>query len=124
MKTALRPNFWTFVNETEEVQAELIEIEIEAGIDVPNYLLVPEFAELIEDTDNDDIENNASDSKDHVFNLDLESLLNENTLKYNETGYLCFLSCKMFALPCSISHQRRTFSTLGQFLKLFHYYYI
>lgn len=41
MKTALRPNFWTFVNETEEVQAELIEIEIEAGIDVPNYLLVP-----------------------------------------------------------------------------------
>jgi hypothetical protein len=95
------------VNETEEVQAELIEIEIEAGIDVPNYLLVPEFAELIEDTDNDDIENNASDSKDHVFNLDLESLLNENTLKYNETEYFCFLSCKIFELPCSISHQQR-----------------
>jgi hypothetical protein len=35
---ALRLQLPTFINETEE---ESIEIEIEAGIDVPNYLLVP-----------------------------------------------------------------------------------
>ncbi|EFX66512.1 hypothetical protein DAPPUDRAFT_332128 [Daphnia pulex] len=113
MIAALRLQLPTFVNET--VQAELIEIEIEAGTDVPNYLLVPEFTELIAEADNDDTENNGSDSKDHVFNLDLESLLNENTLKYNETGYLCFLSCKMFALKFPISHQRPTFSPLESF---------
>ena len=48
MIAALRVKFPTFVNGTEEVQEEFIEIETDAGIDVPNYLLVHEFAELFD----------------------------------------------------------------------------
>ncbi|KZS00971.1 Uncharacterized protein APZ42_002521, partial [Daphnia magna] len=75
MIAALRVKLPTFVDETEKAQEEeeLIGIEIEAGIDVPNYLLVPEFAELIAEADSNDLESNASDSEDHfVLDLDLE----------------------------------------------------
>jgi hypothetical protein len=103
MIAALRVKLPTFVNEMEEVQEELIEIEIDAGIDVPNYLLVPEFAELIAEADSDDTENNATDSEDHfVFNMYLETLLNENTLKYNETGYNVTASYHATCLPYHI----------------------
>ena len=71
MIAALRLQLPTFVNETEE---ESIEIEIEAGIDVPNYLLVPEYADLTAEADQDVPENNSSSEDHFLFDLDLDSI--------------------------------------------------
>ena len=96
MIAALMLQLPTFVNETEE---ESIEIEIEAGIDVPNYLLVPEYADLTAEADQDVPENNSSSEDHFLFDLDLDSLLNDNSWKYNETGYDVTASYHARCLP-------------------------
>ncbi|KZS07307.1 Uncharacterized protein APZ42_028993 [Daphnia magna] len=97
MVAALRLQLPTFVNETED---ELVEIEIEAGINVPNYLLIPEFVEFIGEADNDDGENNPLGFEDHfAFDLDFDTLLNDKSWKYNETGYNITASYHARCLP-------------------------
>ena len=63
-------------------------IEIEIGNRRSKLSTGPVFVKLTAEADKHDKENNLSSSEDHfVFIRDLESLLNENSWKYNETWY-------------------------------------
>ena len=81
MIAAIRFHLPTFMNNMEENS-----IEIEIGNRRSKLSTGPVFVKLTAEADKHDKENNLSSSEDHfVFIRDLESLLNENSWKYNET---------------------------------------
>ncbi len=54
MVAALKLQLPSFVNANEAVEREeTVEIEIDAGIDVPNYLLVPESEDCMTESEED-----------------------------------------------------------------------
>ena len=62
---------------------ESAEIEIDAGIDVPNYLLIPESEDCMAESEED-----LDDQEIFILSIaELESFINENGWKNNLTGF-------------------------------------
>ena len=83
----------------EEKEEEFIELELVAEIEVPNYALIPEYLECTSlaggsQTEDSDIENLLS-----TLEIDLAGLIQENSWKINETGFITSTSSHAGCLP-------------------------
>lgn len=83
----------------EEKEDDFIEMELEAGLEVPNYVLIPEFLECTSSaggSQNDklEIENLMS-----TLEIDVAGLIQENCWKINETGFVSATSSHAGCLP-------------------------
>ena len=96
MVAAMKLQLPSFVNVNEEKESEEpIEIEIDAGIELPSYLLIPESEDCLAESEE------CSDDED-LFTLsiaELESFINDNAWKNNLTGFDLSASFQVGCVP-------------------------
>ncbi|KAK4028787.1 hypothetical protein OUZ56_021805 [Daphnia magna] len=84
MTKAFRLQLSNFI--LEEKEDEFIEMELDAGLEVPNYVLIQEYLECMSSaggSQNDELE---IENLMSTLEIDLARLIQENCWKINETG--------------------------------------
>ncbi|XP_045029829.1 uncharacterized protein LOC123472425 [Daphnia magna] len=83
----------------EEKEDDFIEMELEAGLEVPNYVLIPEYLECTSSaggSQNDELE---IENLMSTLEIDVAGLIQENCWKINETGFVSATSSHAGCLP-------------------------
>ncbi|KAI9552615.1 hypothetical protein GHT06_020482 [Daphnia sinensis] len=97
MTKAFRLQLSNFI--LEEKEDEFIEMELEAGLEVPNYVLIPEYLECTSSaggSQNDELE---IENLMSTLEIDLAGLIQENCWKINETAFVSATSSHAGCLP-------------------------
>ncbi|KZS07309.1 Uncharacterized protein APZ42_028994 [Daphnia magna] len=97
MTKAFRLQLSNFI--LEEKEDEFIEMELEAGLEVPNYVLIPEYLECMSSaggSQNDELE---IENLMSTLEIDLARLIQENCWKINKTGFVSATSSHAGCLP-------------------------
>jgi hypothetical protein len=97
MTKAFKMQLSNFIRE--EKEDEFIELELEAGIEVPNYVLIPEYLEYTSSAGGSQTEDSDVEHLLSTFEIDLAELITENSWKINETGFVTSTSSHAGCIP-------------------------
>jgi hypothetical protein len=97
MTKAFKMQLSNFIRE--EKEDEFIELELEAGIEVPNYVLIPEYLECTSSAGGSQTEDSDIEHLLSTLEIDLAELITENSWKINETGFVTSTSSHAGCMP-------------------------
>ncbi|KZS10217.1 Uncharacterized protein APZ42_025370 [Daphnia magna] len=97
MTKAFRLQLSNFI--LEEKEDEFIEMELEAGLVVPNYVFIPEYLECMSSAGGSQKDELKIENLMSTLKIDLAGLIQENCWKINETGFVSATSSHAGCLP-------------------------